>query len=108
MVSSATNAGADSPPDGDGSVYGLTAPTLDSARLVVTSLFPEDGGGLWNELLQQSRLTGDETDDAAIQRLIETMKHGDPLLGLAATALWIRLATYHELTTAREIIRSTP
>jgi hypothetical protein len=66
------------------------------------------GGGpaVWAALLDTCRLSGNETEPAALTSLMRAMAAADPVTALCAEALRIRLASHTHLSAAHAITRS--
>jgi hypothetical protein len=86
--------------------YDLSRPDLAEARDAVQRLYRGAADELWADLLQRSRLRGDETDEASFDRLIATMLVADPVIALCGRSLAIRASTFTRLSTAHDLIRS--
>jgi hypothetical protein len=86
--------------------YDLSRPDLAEAREAVRRLYRGAADELWNNLLHESGLRGDETDDASFQRLIATMLAADPVIALCGRSLAIRATTFTRLSAAHDLIRS--
>ena len=86
--------------------YGLHRPTMDDAREAMYRVHGHTGRSHWARLLQAANLTGKESDEPALLRLIEAMSSLDPVSRMCAQALRIRLATHTHLTAAHTMTRS--
>ena len=94
-------------PDTDVGAYGLHRPTMSDARDAMHRVHGDTGGAQWTRLLTAAQLTGNETDEAALVRLIDAMAKIDPVSQMCAQALRIRLATHTHLTAAHTVTRSS-
>jgi hypothetical protein len=95
------------PSDPGADVYGLHRPTMSDARDAMHRVHAHTGRSQWAGLLKAAGLTGNETDEPALLRLIEVMAGLDPVSRLCAHALRIRLATHTHLTAAHAMTRSS-
>jgi hypothetical protein len=84
--------------------YGVRRPDLAEAREALRRLYGADAGTIWADLMSRTGLTGNETDPAALTRLIEAMTAADPILSLCARSLHIRQATHTHLSAAHQLI----
>jgi hypothetical protein len=89
-----------------GEAYGLVRPTMTDAREAMHRVHGHTGRSAWARLLTAAQLTGDETDEPALTRLLEAMAHLDPVSKLCAQALRIRLASHTHLAAAHLATRS--
>jgi len=96
------------PPEHEAEAYGLHRPTMDDAREAMHRVHGHTGRSHWTRLLTAAGLTGNETGEPALLRLIEAMAKLDPVSRMCAHALRIRLATHTHLTAAHTMTRSTP
>ena len=95
------------PDDSATSPYGLHRPTMADAREAMHRVHGHTGRSAWARLLQAAGMSGDETGDDALPRLLTAMTGLDPVSQLCAQALRIRLASHTHLTAAHTITRST-
>jgi hypothetical protein len=95
------------PSEPDTSAYGLHRPTMSDAREAMHRVHGHTGRSHWAGLLKATGLTGNETDEPALLRLIEAMASLDQVSRMCAHALRIRLATHTHLTAAHTMTRST-
>ena len=89
------------------SAYGLLRPTMSDARDAMHRVHGHTGRSSWARLLEASGLTGTETDEASLTRLLEAMTGLDPTSRLCAHALRIRLTAHTHLAAAHTVTRST-
>jgi hypothetical protein len=80
--------------------YGLARPTVADALTSVRRAFGPRAGDVWNTALTAAGLAGDETDDAALERLLTAMPPVDPVCAVIARGLRVRIATYARLAAA--------
>jgi hypothetical protein len=92
--------------DGAPSPYGLRRPTMSDAREAMYRVHGHTGRSAWERLLQAAGLTGNETGDDALQRLVTAMAGLDPVSRLCAQALRIRLSSHTNLSAAHTMTRS--
>ena len=90
----------------DPSPYRLSMPTLVEAREALQRLYGAGSEDVWQPLLQRAGLTGRETDEASLQRLLAVMAAADPVIALCGRALTIRATTYTHLSAAHALINS--
>jgi hypothetical protein len=89
--------------------YGLRRPDLAEAQAAVERVCTDRAAAIWAALLQRAGLRGDETDEAALIRMIEAMTRlGDPVVALCARALAIRSTSFEHLAATQTIVRSAP
>lgn len=93
-------------PEPAGDAYGLLPPTMNDAREAMHRVHGHTGRSAWARLLAAANLTGDETDEAALTRLLDAMHRLDPVSRLCAQALRIRLISYTHLSAAHSVTRS--
>ncbi|MBG0562885.1 hypothetical protein [Actinoplanes aureus] len=86
------------------SPYGLSRPTMDDARAAVLRVHAGDGRRIWDQLLHAAGLTGRETDDSALDRLLTQMSTSDATTRLCALALRIRVTSHTHLAAAAQSI----
>jgi hypothetical protein len=86
--------------------YGLRRPTMADANQAMHRVHSYTGRSHWARLLAASGLTGNETDEPALLRLLEAMSRLDPVSRMCAQALGIRLAAHTHLSAAHTITRS--
>jgi hypothetical protein len=89
-----------------GGAYGLLRPTMADARDAMHRVHGHTGRSSWARLLAAAQLTGDETDEPSLMRLLEAMSGLDPVSRLCAQALRIRLTSFTHLAAAQNITRS--
>ncbi|GIF41796.1 hypothetical protein [Actinoplanes xinjiangensis] len=94
-------------PPSDSVVYGLRRPTMTDAREAMHRVHGHTGRSTWARLIAAAHLTGEETDEPALLRLLEAMTTLDPVSRLCAQALRIRMTSYTELAAAHAITGST-
>jgi hypothetical protein len=94
------------PATGPGSPYGLHRPSMHDAREAVHRVHGANGPAVWDRLLTKSGLGTHDTDDADLLQLLDTMADLDPVSGLCAQALRIRLASHTHLSAAHTLTRS--
>lgn len=94
------------PPGGSTGPYGLARPDLDEAHLALAEIYAEVTDQRWHQLLRKADLTGRETDPESLDRLLEEMKDGDPIIALCGRSLGIRVASFDAIATERELIGS--
>jgi hypothetical protein len=87
--------------------YGLHRPTMADAQAAMNRVHAHAGRSHWARLIKAAGLTGDETDEPSLVRLIEAMRNLDPVSRLCAQALSIRLAAHTHLSAAHAMTRST-
>ncbi|WP_433219370.1 hypothetical protein ACQP00_15035 [Dactylosporangium sp. CS-047395] len=81
--------------------YGLSAPSLADARTALDTVFGERADAIW------SRVTGRAGGEPTLPAVIAAMREEpDPVVGLCAQSLDIRLSTYEYLSAADHTIRS--
>ena len=85
--------------------YRLRQPGLSDARAALQRLYAHQNDTIWPALLSRAGLTGAETDDASLQRLLSAMAHTDPVMALCARSLTIRAIAYTHLAAAHTLIR---
>jgi hypothetical protein len=90
----------------DAGSYGLHRPTMIDARQAMHRVHAHAGPTQWTSLLERTGLTGDETDEPALLRLVEAMYVLDPVSRMCAQALRIRLTAHTHLTAAQSMTRS--
>jgi hypothetical protein len=79
------------------SAVDMPRPSMADARAAVHRSHGDAGALVWARLLHTCQLTGQETDDDALQQLLQAMTALDPVSRLCAHAIGIRL-TAHTLT----------
>ena len=84
------------PPD-TVTLYGLARPTIADALVMVHRAHGPNAATVWQQLLAAAGLAGHETDDTALQKMIEAMARLDPVTQISARSLRIRLTTYQHL-----------
>jgi hypothetical protein len=94
------------PPEHEAGAYGLRRPTMNDADQAMHRVHGHTGRSHWAQLLNVTGLTGNETDEPSLLRLIDAMAKLDPVSQMCAQALRIRLATHTHLTAAHTITRS--
>ena len=94
-----------SDPDPHAASYGLRRPTMTDAREAMHRVHGHTGRSHWARLIQKAQLTGNETDEPALLRLIEAMSALDPVSRMCAQALKIRLSAHTHLTAAHTMTR---
>jgi hypothetical protein len=94
-------------PESIGAAYGLTRPTMTDARDAMHRVHGHTGRSAWARLLTAAGLSGNETDEPALLRLLDEMTRLDPISRLCAHALRIRLTSYTHLAAAHLATRST-
>jgi len=86
--------------------YGLVRPDLAEARTLVDHVCLDRADVVWSQLLARARLSGRDTGEDAVEALVAAMAADpDPVLGLAARALTIRLTAFRHLAEAQRIMR---
>jgi hypothetical protein len=85
--------------------YGLRRPDLAEARQALERVYGDQTAGVWQRLLDAARLSGTETDRAALDRLLKAMVDTDPVLALCARSVQIRATAYDHLTEVDTIVR---
>ncbi|GAA4609714.1 hypothetical protein BJY16_007467 [Actinoplanes octamycinicus] len=96
------------PPDNSAtSPYGLRRPTMADAREAMHRVHGHTGRSAWARLLQTAGLSGTETSDDDLHRLLTAMTGLDPVSRLCAQALRIRLSSHTHLSAAHTMTRST-
>lgn len=95
------------PTDRQGGAYGLHRPTMTDAREAMHRVHGHAGRSHWARLLAAAGVTGEETGEPDLLRLIDAMAELDPVSRMCAHALRIRLATHTHLTAAHTMTRST-
>ncbi|GAA2875562.1 hypothetical protein Acy02nite_76560 [Actinoplanes cyaneus] len=93
-------------PETPGDAYGLSRPTMADARDAMHRVHGHTGRSSWARLLAAAKLTGNETDEPSLLRLLETMTNLDPVSRLCAQALRIRLTSHTHLAAAQLATRS--
>jgi hypothetical protein len=73
---------------------------MGDALVAVHRAHGANAARVWKQLLRAARLAGDETDDGALLRMIDAMAAADPILGISARSLRIRLRSYTNLSAA--------
>ncbi|WP_433060650.1 hypothetical protein [Dactylosporangium sp. CS-033363] len=81
--------------------YGLRAPSLADARTALDNVFGERSEAIWRRVTD--RAGGEPTLPAVIAAMRE---ESDPVVGLCAQSLDIRLSTFEYLSAADHTIRS--
>ncbi|GIF02515.1 hypothetical protein [Actinoplanes siamensis] len=87
--------------------YGLHRPTMADAREAMHRVHGHTGRSAWERLLQSAGMSGTETGDDALHRLLTAMAGLDPVSQLCAQALRIRLSSHTHLSAAHTITGST-
>lgn len=85
--------------------YRLQRPDLAEARTALRQLYGHRTDELWRTLLVRAGLSGHETDDASLTRLLTAMTDTDPVMALCARSLTIRVNAHAHLTAAHSLIR---
>ena len=85
--------------------YQLRRPDLQEARAAVQRLYAHQSDTIWPALLARAGLTGTETDDVSLHRLLAAMTQTDPVMALCARSLIIRANAYTYLAAAHTLIR---
>ena len=85
--------------------YRLRKPDLGEARAALQRLYAHQIDTIWPALLARAGLTGAETDDTSLQRLLIAMTQTDPVMALCARSLTIRATAYTHLAAAHTLIR---
>ncbi len=81
--------------------HGLSRPTLTDAWLALRHALGGQARQVWNELLLQARLTGDERDPAALDAFVAAARACDNrLAALCACSLAVRATAFDHLTGA--------
>ncbi|MFI1990970.1 hypothetical protein [Actinoplanes sp. NPDC020271] len=93
-------------PETTGAAYGLSRPTMADAQDAMHRVHGHTGRSAWASLLDAAKLTGAETDEPSLLRLIEAMTHLDPVSRLCAQALRIRMTSHTHLAAAHLATRS--
>ena len=86
--------------------YGLRRPTMADAHEATHRVHGDAGAAVWAGLLKAAALTGNETDQPALDRLLQAMSAADPVSRLCAHALRIRVGSYDHLAAAHSLTRS--
>ena len=81
-------------------------PTVADARDAVHRSYGDAGPSVWARLLRTTQLTGAETGDDALRRLLQAMTVSDPIGRLCAHSLGIRLTWHTRLAAAATTSRS--
>jgi hypothetical protein len=92
--------------EGDDRPYGLSRPTMTDAHDAMNRVHGHTARSHWQRLLQDAGLSGEETGEPALLRLLDAMEGLDAVSRLCAHALRIRLATHTHLVAAHSITRS--
>ncbi|AEV85115.1 hypothetical protein ACWT_4091 [Actinoplanes sp. SE50] len=87
--------------------YGLQRPTMADAREAMLRVHGHTGRSTWERLLQAAGMSGEESGDDALHRLLTAMAGLDPVSRLCAQALNIRLSSHTHLSAAHTMTRST-
>jgi len=95
------------PENSTASPYGLNRPTMADAREAMHRVHGHTGRSSWERLLHAAGLSGTETGDDALDRLLTAMAGLDPVSRLCAQALRIRLSSHLHLSAAHAMTRST-
>ena len=77
--------------------FGLTRPTVADVRVAVGRTHGRDTTLVWAQLLAAAGLTGHETDETALNRLLDAMTERDPLSRVTARSMRVRLSSYGSL-----------
>ncbi|WP_035858756.1 hypothetical protein [Cryptosporangium arvum] len=94
------------PPGASSGPYGLPRPDLDEAHLALAEIYAEITDRIWTQILNETGLSGRETDPDALDRVIDAMKSSDPITALCGRSLEIRVAAFDAIATDRELIGS--
>ena len=87
--------------------YGLHRPTMADAHEAMLRVHGHTGRSTWERLLQAAGMSGTETGDGALPRLLTAMAGLDPVSRLCAQALNIRLSSHTHLSAAHTMTRSS-
>ncbi|MFI1996961.1 hypothetical protein [Actinoplanes sp. NPDC020271] len=87
--------------------HSLTRPTLETARVALQGFYGPHADDTWRTLLFRAGLHGDETDPAALHRLLGTMQVAEPLIQLCGRGVALRLAAYERLVRDQNPSRGT-
>ncbi|WP_232345044.1 hypothetical protein [Actinoplanes awajinensis] len=79
---------------------------MSDARDAMHRVHGYSGRSAWERLLAAASLTGNESDEPTLQRLLEAMTTLDPVSRLCALALRIRLTSHTHLAAAQLATRS--
>jgi hypothetical protein len=86
--------------------YGLAPPTVKDAHTALQRIYRDTADALWTRLLEQTGLTGTESDRASLDTLLAAMTAtGNPVIALSARALAVRVASYDHLSAAQATVR---
>ncbi|MFI5497187.1 hypothetical protein [Actinoplanes sp. NPDC051859] len=85
--------------------YRLQRPDIAEARTALRQLYGHRTDDLWRTLLTRAGLSGYETDEASLTRLLTAMTDTDPVMALCARSLTIRMNAHTHLTAAHTLIR---
>ena len=77
--------------------YGLCRPTVADVLVAVGRMHKKDAAAVWAQLLTTAGMSGDETDEAALDRLLDAMSERDPLSRVAARGVRVRMSSYDSL-----------
>ncbi|MFI7601670.1 hypothetical protein [Actinoplanes sp. NPDC049681] len=83
-------------------VYGLRRPTLADARESLRRGVA-DPAAVWQELLTETGLTGEETDAGSVASMARAMMNSGGIVGLCGNALSIRITAYTALSAVGEL-----
>ncbi|WP_433794814.1 hypothetical protein [Actinoplanes sp. CA-252034] len=96
------------PGDNAPGAYGLHRPTMSDAREAMHRVHGYSGRSTWERLLQAAGVSGTDTSDEALQRLLTAMAGLDPVSRLCAQALRIRLTSHTHLSAAHDSMTRSP
>jgi hypothetical protein len=94
------------PNDNVADAYHLNVPDIAEARDAIYRLYGAAADELWKTLLSRARVSGNETDRGAFDRLLAVMFDADPVTALCARSLKIRADTHTHLTAVHALIRA--
>ena len=81
--------------------YRLIRPTVADVLVAVYRAHGPNAASVWTQLLVAAGLAGHETDDRALNRLLDAMTTQDPVSAISARSLRIRLKTFDNLAVAQ-------
>ena len=87
--------------------FGLTRPTVADVLVAIGRTHRSDAAIVWAQLLTTAGLAGHETDDTALNRLLDAMIERDPLSRVAARGLRIRMSSYNSLAAVHQQLAAT-
>lgn len=84
-------------PDEPLAFFELYRPGVADALVAVGRTHKAAAPAIWTQLLAAAGLSGHETDDTALNRLLDAMTELDPLSRIAARSLRVRINSYASL-----------